>query len=214
MKKLTVLMVFVMLVGSIAAQQNEKKASEILKKVTEKTKSYTSIKIDFVYSLENKEANVKESKNGILLIKGDKYNLKLAGQTVISNSKTIWTYIPDAGEVQINSIEDGDESLTPTKLLTSYYKEYKSKLMKETTKNGKNVQIIDCVPLEGKSFFKVRLIIDKKNLQIAEIAIYDKNGSVYTYSIKSFITNTTIADTKFLFKKSDYPSDVEIVDMR
>jgi len=45
-------------------------------------------------------------------------------------------------------------------------------------------------------------------------AIYDKNGSVYTYSIKSFITNTTIADTKFLFKKSDYPSDVEIVDMR
>ncbi|MFC2100450.1 outer membrane lipoprotein carrier protein LolA [Bacteroidota bacterium] len=214
MKKLLVMITLFIFIGNISAQQSEKNASEILKKVTEKTKTYSSIKIEFIYTIENKEANLKESKKGTLLIKGDKYNLNLVGQTVISNALTIWTYIPDANEVQINSIEEDDESLTPTKLLTSYYKEYKSKLIKETSSGGKIVQIIDCVPLQGKSYYKVRLTIDKTNLQIVKIAIHDKNGSIYSYAIKSFVSNLNISDTKFKFNKSDFPVDVDVVDMR
>ncbi len=214
MKRLIIAMSVVLTAFYIQAQPYEKKAREILDKVAEKTKSYSSIKVEFTYTLENKQANLKESKKGSIQIKGDKYLLKISGQEVISNGKTIWTYIEDANEVQINSIDEGEEGINPTKLLTSYYEDYKVKLIKEESKHGKTLQLIDCVPLETKSFFKIRVKVNKKTLQIASFSVHDRNGSIYSYDIDSFVTNTGIPDARFTFSKTNYPAGLEVIDMR
>ncbi len=213
MKKLYIILFITVLVCSLSAQTSEKKAKEILKKVTAKTKSYKTIEVNFTYKMKNEKANIDESKKGEILIKGEKYHLEIAGQIVINNGQTVWTIIKDAEEVQINTIEVDNESLSPNKLLTSYYEKYKSKLIKETKENGKTVQIIDCVPLKGKSYFKVRLTIDKFKAQIVSFAIYDKNGSIFTYQIDTFKPNVNIPESKFTFNKSKY-RDYDIIDMR
>ncbi len=97
--------------------------------------------------------------------------------------------------------------------MTAYNKDYKSKFVKEDFVYGTSAYIIDLTPNEGKSFFKVRLTLDKDKLEILEISIFDKNGSTYSYVIGKFVPNVEIPEGLFTFDASKYP-DVDVVDMR
>lgn len=209
MKKFSVLIFSFLLAFSITAQ-TDKKASGILDAVSARTKSYKSIQIDFTYSMENKKENVSEKFTGTLLSKGDKYKLSVSGQDVISDGTLVWTYLKDANEVQINNVGTDDDSFTPTKLLSNYNKDYKSKFIEEKG----NEQVIELYPLKkGKSFTKVKLTVDKNKLQIIRFVIFDRGGSTFTYLVNKFITDKTMADKEFSFNKANYPG-VEVNDMR
>ena len=212
-KSLTVILimaVFTLLPSFVIAQSAEKKAASLLEEVTAKMKAYKTMKLDFTYSMVNKGQKINESFKGTLLSKGDKYKLNISEQQIFCDGKTAWTYQKDANEVQINDVTGDEESFTPTKFMTSYGNNYKSKLM---TDKG-NLQIIEMSPVKGrKKFSKVNLTLDKGSKQIKSMQVYDKNGGVFTYNIEHFTTNQPIADSEFTFKASNYPK-VEIVDMR
>ena len=55
--------------------------------------------------------------------------------------------------------------------------------------------------------------MEETKKQILKSTIYDKNGSLYLYIVKKFITDITIKDSNFTFDKSKHP-DVEVIDMR
>ena len=216
MKKLLSLIITVTFVNLLVAQDTEKgdkKSNEILDRLTRKTEAYKTITAEFAYIMKNADAGIDEKTEGTLFVKGDKYRLLIAGQVVICDGITTWTYIKDADEVQINSVENSEESITPNKLLTSYNKDYKSKFVKETFQYGTTVNVIDLTPAEGKSFSSIRVIIDKAKDQLLEITIFDKNGSTYSYIINKFVPDTAIDDSQFTFSKSEFPG-AEVVDMR
>jgi len=190
--------------------QNDKKATAILDEVSAKTKLYKTIKIDFTYAMDNAKEKIHDKFKGTLISKGDKYKLTAAGQDVISDGKTMWTYLKDANEVQINNAGEDDDSFTPTKLLSGYGKDYKSKFIEEKG----NSQIIELYPLKkGKTFTKVQLTIDKSKKQISKFMIYDRSGSTFSYIVDKFVTDQPIADNVFSFNKAEHPG-VEINDMR
>ena len=159
------------------AQIDDTKAKTILDGVSAKMKSYTTMKIDFTYSMVNAKTNVNESKSGTIQIKGSKYHLEVGGQVVFCDATTVWTYIKD--EVQ----------------------------------GGKTIAIIDMTPIKAKSYYKVRLNIDKIAQQITSTIVYDKNGSTYTYTVTKFTSNVPMADALFTFNKANYPG-VQVNDMR
>jgi outer membrane lipoprotein-sorting protein len=190
--------------------QNDKKATAILDDVSAKTKLYKTIKLDFTYAMDNTKENIHDKFKGTLISKGDKYKLTAAGQDVISDGKTMWTYLKDANEVQINNAGEDDESFTPTKLLSGYSNDYKSKFISEKGNN----QLIELYPVKkGKSFTKVQLTIDKAKKQISKFVIFDRNGSTFSYIVDKFVTDQAIADNIFTFNKADHPG-VEMNDMR
>jgi outer membrane lipoprotein-sorting protein len=190
--------------------QTDKKATAILNEVSAKTKTFKTIKIEFTYAMDNAKEKIHDKFKGSLLSKGDKYKLTAAGQDVISDGKTVWTYLKDANEVQINNVSDDDGSFTPTKLLSGYDKDYKSKFIEEKG----NDQVIELYPLKkGKSFTKVRLTIDKTKKQVSRFEIFDRNGSTFSYIVDKFITDQAMADTMFTFNKAEHLG-VEVNDMR
>ena len=215
MKFISLLITIAMSVSLLAqnSEKGDKRSNEIMDRFTTTTESYKSFQAEFTYKMENEEAGIDESKDGVLTVEGDKYILQIAGQEVISDGETIWTYIEDAEEVQINEAEEGDDAITPNNLLTAYNKDYKSNFVKETFVYGTSAYIIDLKPSEGKSFSKVRLTIDKENMQILDIAIFDKNGSTYSYVIRKFIPNVEITEGLFHFDTNNFPN-VDVVDMR
>jgi outer membrane lipoprotein-sorting protein len=80
--------------------------------------------------------------------------------------------------------------------------------------NGRMVHNIDLTPTDSKrTFFKVRLQIDKVNKQITNAVIFDKNGNKYTYTIKTFTPNVKVPESTFAFDAKKYPG-VEVVDLR
>ncbi len=209
MKKLLFL-VIVAVLNVAAFAQTDKKATAILDEVSVKTKAYKTIKVEFTYAMDNAKQKIHDKFKGTLLSKGDKYKLTAAGQDVISDGKTVWTFLKDTKEVQINNVGEDDDAFTPTKLLSGYNKDFKSKFIEEKG----NEQFIELYPLKkGKSFTKVQLTIDKNKKQISKFVIYDRNGSTFTYLVDKFVTDQPIADNVFTFNKAEHPG-VEINDMR
>jgi outer membrane lipoprotein-sorting protein len=213
MKKLLLFLPVLLIFAKAEAQ--DAKARTILDGVCQQTKAYTTLEIEFSYTMENKKSNLHETKKGLASMKGDKYWLSFAGQTIMSDGKTQWTYIKDNNEVQVNNVDpNDDQAMNPSKLLTSYNKSFNPKFIKEELRNGKTLQILDLTPIKGRSYYKIRVEIDKTAKQILNSIVYDKNGSTtYTYTVTKSTPNKTIPDSKFTFSAKDYPG-VEVIDMR
>ena len=210
MKKIAYLITLIFLANLVMAQSVDKKAAAILDEISAKTKSFNTLRIEFSYTMENTKEKVKDNFNGTLLSKGDKYKLSIAGQDVISDGKTSWTYLKDAKEVQINEVGTDDDSFTPTKMLTSYNANFNSKFIEDKNNN----QVIELTPKKkGKTLVKVRLTIDKMKKQVSSFIMFDKSGSTFTYTVNKFVPDPPLTDKEFVFNKADHPG-VEVVDMR
>ncbi len=202
--------------GFSAYAQSEVKAKEILAEVSKKYRAYDVVKTDFSYTLENPQAKIKETQLGTLIVKSklNKYKIILKGQELISDGKNQWTYLKADKEVQLSEVDNSSDALNPAKLFTIYEKGFKSVYTNDTKLNGKTLHVIDLTPLDGKrSFFKVRLQIDKLTKQIMNAVIFDKNGNRYTYTIKTFMPNVKVPESTFTFDSKLYPG-VELVDLR
>lgn len=208
MKKLILTIWVLMLTLSLVAQ-SDKKAQSILDEVSAKTKAYKSIRIEFTYKMENTAQKINDSYKGVLISKAEKYKLTVSGQDVISDGKTVWTYLKDANEVQVNTVGENEESITPTNILSNYNKNFKAKLIKETPQQ----QIVELTPIQKKNFNKVRVTIDRAKKMVDTLAIYDKNGSVYSYIVNKMDVNQNFYDSMFAFKAAEHPG-VEVIDMR
>jgi outer membrane lipoprotein carrier protein len=208
-KKMSIL-ILALTTGLSTFSQN---ANEILEELSSNTDSFENIKVTFVYKMENKEADISEETNGVLLLEGDKYNLNIAGQVVISNGETLWTYLPDSEEVQINEVYD-DDGFSPSKLLSSYTDDYKAKKMNDIKSGGRMFYHLELKPIDKDSNFDfVELVIDKEKMQLSKFIIHDFEENIFTYSINQFITNSELSDDSFFFDTEMHPN-VEIIDMR
>jgi outer membrane lipoprotein-sorting protein len=208
-----IIIIFLSLIFSVAVYSQNKKAETIIEEITKKTQSYKSVEFEFTFTYEDPNSGTDVSEEGKLIISGDKYILEIEGQKVICDGETIWTFIEEAWEVQINAIEEDDESITPSKLLTTYNEEYKAKLEKEFTEDGVNYQRIELKPEEGKKWVKLDVVVNADKQEISEITIHDKNGGTIQYKIDKLTPDINVTDDDFTFNPEDFP-DVEVVDMR
>jgi outer membrane lipoprotein-sorting protein len=224
-----ILIVFLFFSGQLIFAQAKKSSDDILKEVSEKTKSFSNIRIDFTYTMDNPSAKIHESYMGSILMKGDKYRASILGSptevmeavgtiipniTIISDNKLMWTYTREFNEVQINPVEEDKNDLSLNRLLTSYSEDYKSKLTGEVTKDGRVQYVIELKPNADKTFTIIELNIDKELLRITRIAMQDKSGNTFSYVVNKFEPNvSSVKDTDFIFDAKDYPG-VEVIDMR
>ncbi len=214
MKKIAIIIVSILTIKfSLSFAQNDVKAKEVLDQMSKKAKSYASIKISFTYTVDNKDKNVHEKQNGSAILKGAKYHVLIAGQEIISDSTTIWTYMKDANEVQITKAEYNDDVISPVNIFTLYQKGYKYKYQEAQNINNKPQHVIDLFPETSRNFFRVRLFIDKTTLTVTKAEVNDKKGNTYTYTITELSPNIKLDNAVFTFTKANFPG-VEVVDMR
>jgi outer membrane lipoprotein-sorting protein len=197
------------IIGTSTAQ-NDPKAKAILDDLSAKTKAYTSIKAEFSFTVEKKD-KTKDTQNGKIQIKGNKYKLEIPGHEIYCDGKTVWDYIKDANEVQIKEVETGDDALNPSTIFTMYEKGFKSKLDAEDA----TTQTVSLFPEnpDKKKFHTVKLFIDKAKKQLTSVKMLMKDGSSQTYTIKSFTPNAVIADSEFTFNTKAHPG-IEINDLK
>src|SRR5690606_590806 len=216
MRKLMICAFLIMGSAMNLMAQSEAQAKTILAEVSKKYRSYDVIKTDFSYTLENPQANLKETQTGTLYVKSkaNKYKIILKGQELISDGKNQWTYLKADKEVQLSEVDNSGDGLNPAGIFTIYEKGFKMLYINDSQLNGRTVHNIDLTPLDSKrSFFKVRLQVDKQNKQINSATIFDKNGNKYTYSIRTFTPNIKVPESMFAFDAKQYPG-VEVVDLR
>ena len=193
--------------------QSDKDAEELLSKINDKIASYENFKAELSYTMVNKEMDIDEKKTGFIYVSKDNYRVEMEGQVIISDSKTVWTYLKDSEEVMVSNVEDNDESISPTKILTTYNEDYKAKFDPDNKYKNSDLKAINLKPNDGKQFEKMSVLVNQKNLTLERFSVYDKNGNVFTYNIIKLTPNIDIPESTFSFNPADYP-DVDVIDMR
>ncbi len=126
---------------SLYAQQDSQ-AGAILDKFAENNKSFKTIKVSFQLTVIDLQQDSKEVFDGNIALKEGMFKLELMDNITFYDKITVWNYIPDVQEVNINAAEDvdiGNSFLTnPASLFTMYKEDYKYRLIGEKNIEKRN----------------------------------------------------------------------------
>jgi len=214
MRKL-VFAAFLMVLGIPAFSQYDPKALEILDAMSKKYKAIPAFEANIAYTLSNEVEKINEEFKGKITVKGDKYRLALPEQEVINNGTTVWTYLPEAKEVNIDNFDaSSDEEVNPSKIFDVYKKNFKYLYLQDKTEAGVVYEEIDLVPEKKEAkFFKIKMMIAKKDKSLSSFTMFDKSGNRFKYTISKFNPSVKVDDSFFAFDPKKYPG-VEVVDLR
>jgi outer membrane lipoprotein carrier protein len=204
------------LIGNLFAQTqvNDARAKDILNKVSIKYKSFKTIRAVFVQKIDNPADKSSDELTGTIYIKGNKYKVDLNSQEIVCDNSTIWTYLKDSKEVQINTYEPDENTISPDQIFNIYQKDFLYAFNQETTLNGATVEVIDLTPTnKSKPYFKVRLNIDKNNSTITSAVFMFKDGKKYTFEIQKMVPDLVLNDSFFTFDPKQYPG-IQVDDLR
>ncbi|MEX2335987.1 MAG: outer membrane lipoprotein carrier protein LolA [Fulvivirga sp.] len=213
MKKITFLMMFCF-VGYISIAQNDPKAKEILDAMSAKYKKIPAYSADITSSLINEVDGINEKFGGKITVKDEMYKLEMEDQVVINNGTTVWTFLPDVNEVNIDTYNPDENEISPSKIYDAYKNGYKYIYVGDDVENKAPVHVVDLVPNDKEAqFFKIRLFIAKKDSSLKSWTMFDKSGNKYKYTISNFKGNLDLGDAMFSFDTTKFP-DVEVIDLR
>ena len=213
MKKLLLAIILLSFVKFSFAQYDPK-ALEILDAMSDKYKSIPAFEANISYTMTNETEKINEEFKGKITVKGDKYKLVLPEQEVINNGTTLWTYLPEAKEVNIDNYDANSDDMNPSKFYDIYKKGYKYLYLEDKTEGGVVCEIVDLVPeKKDAQYFKVRMNIVKKDKSIQSWTMFDKGGNKYKYTITKFNPNPAVSDNLFTFDPKKHPG-VEVIDLR
>jgi outer membrane lipoprotein carrier protein len=213
MKK-SILSILLLLAVKFAFAQYDAKALEILDAVSKRYREIPAFEANISYTLTNETEKINEEFKGRITVKGDKFKLVLPEQEVINNGTTLWTYLPEAKEVNIDNYDPNSDELNLSKFYDLYKKGYKYLYLEDKTENGVMCEVVDLVPeKKDAQFFKVRMNVVKKDKSVQSFTMFDKGGNKYKYTITKFNPNPTVADALFVFDPKKYPG-VEVIDLR
>ncbi|MBK7650275.1 MAG: outer membrane lipoprotein carrier protein LolA [Flammeovirgaceae bacterium] len=203
-----------MFVGTYSYSQYDPKALEILEAMSKKYKAIPTFEANITTGLVNESEGVKEEFKGKITVKGDKFRLLLDDQEIINNGTTVWTYLPSAKEVNIDNFDPGSDDVNPTKIFDMYKKGFKYLYLADKTEGGVVCEEIDLVPeKKDAQYFKIKMMIVKKDKSIQSWTMFDKAGNRFIYTITKFNPNIKLDDSFFTFDPKKYPG-IEVIDLR
>lgn len=212
MKKIFILFTLTALVLTSALAQQDPKARKILDAMSAKYQQTPSFKAQFTYKMENLEEDIDESFEGTIFVKGDLYKLLMEGQEMRFDGENLWNYSPEMEEITVSPSEDDENEISISNIFQIYKTGYKY-LYLESRDAGKT-DVVDLVPNDtNKSFFKIRMVINASTKALKSFKVFDKAGSKYVYTVKTFAAVNTLKNSDFSFSQAEL-SGKEFVDMR
>ncbi|MBZ9778904.1 outer membrane lipoprotein carrier protein LolA [Psychroflexus sp. CAK8W] len=204
-KTLSFILLF-LIASNFVNAQNDNEAKALVKDVLDKVQSYDNFVIDFSYTLENTEQNLRQETRGDVSIKGEKYVLNLMGTTQIFDGEKIYTIVPEDDEVTISSYDETDtEQITPSKMLTFYKEGYRFKMDVLQDVKGRKIQYVELIPMDSNNEMKKILLgIDKQTKHIFNLIQVQPSDTRIEFRVTKFKTNEPLSANHFEFQKSKY----------
>ena len=198
------------------AEDSDPEAIKILESISRSYQSASAHRIKFDLDIEL-PAQGTDTQSGTLIQSGEKFVLEMQGRQIISDSDTVWVYIEDANEVQINDAEFDDESeiYSPADIFKLYDSgAYVFALSTRFTEEGKDVTQIEAKPVDPDSeYAKMRLTVIDQGLKVKRLKFFAKDGGRYTMHVKSHNDSYKVSDKTFIFDYDAY-ENLHIEDLR
>jgi outer membrane lipoprotein carrier protein len=192
------------------------KAKAVFEKVRDRYEAYKTLQVNFSVEIEIPQQEAIQQ-TGSLYQDGVKYKLDLSDQMLMSDGNDLWLYRKEAKEVQINDLEEGDDSLlSPIDLLKIYERDDFEYALVNEFKDQKNrtIQQIELKPnAKNADYSKIRIEIAKSSAEILGMMAFFKDGVRYKVTVDETIPNKSFPSGTFTFDASQYPG-VHVEDLR
>lgn len=216
MKRFFLILLNFLVISAVTAQTDQK-AKELLEQTSKKMQSFQSLSANFSFTMENKKMNIREQNSGSLLLKGNKYHVRLPdlGMQVYSDGATVWNFMESAGQVMVSNVGDDSQGVIDPSSIFNVYKEgYSYKFLEEKSENGKVINYVDLIPSDRNAeFTKISVGIDKAAMMVHSLVTHGKDGNLYGIYVRDFKTNQNIPDSEFVFDRQKH-ANVEWIDFR
>jgi len=213
MKRYLTLTLSLIFCSIVLFAQPDAKSKSILKKSEDHYKSFKTITADFTLTTTG-EGKKSHSNKGKLFIKGNKFRLEYAEQTIYCDGKNIWSYNPVDEEVTLETYKKKTNDLSPEDMFNLYNRNFKS-IFEGTVKSGSELHnVVKLVPKKRKEKFAyIKVHIDQKTSELRKVIQHFKNGNEVIVSVTQFTPNKSLSDTHFTWQASDHKGAV-LVDLR
>lgn len=209
MKHLLLITLVLFLFNANAQEDKNALAKKILTELSEETKTYKSMSIEFKLTIKSKDFN--ETQIGKAQTKGTKFHYTTDGREVFCDGETVWSYIKDDNECYIDDAEDVSD-FNPSEIMTIWDKNFKHQYVKELSPGIHQIKLFPTNPKESK-YHTIVLTIDRNKKQIKKVIIKTKDGLTLLFLITKFNSNSEINDAIFKWQKAKHPG-VEEYDNR
>lgn len=209
---LTLTVFFINCCSSTIYAQNSK---DVLEKTSNKFKSAKTLKANISFLMKNRNgvADKNGAQTGTFYLKGNSYRIETKNTHIITDGKSIWTYLIPNKEVQISKYVASEQAISPSVLFSgTYAKDFNYKPIVKKTVSGKSVSSIKLTPKTRQSFKEVDLYIDGKH-DIVGGVLYLNNGATVEYTISNIQYNPSLSNDLFTFNTQNNKG-IEVIDLR
>jgi outer membrane lipoprotein-sorting protein len=203
-RKLIVGLVLLFAAQAVSAQNN---AEAIIRLMVNQMKSHKNVEMTYKYQVTS-EGLTTDAQQGKAWLQGNAYKVEMVEQEIVSDGKTIWTYLVDEGEVMISNAADGVDN-TPLKLLTSLDESYAATL---TGMDAQGNATIELANPKGQ-YKRVTLKANASKLAINSLDVYLDDGTKLIVNIEEMKFDQELGDKFFTFDTKKHPK-VDVIDMR
>ena len=189
---------------AVTAQTN---AEALVRLMVNQMKSHKNVELNYKYQVSS-EGLSTEAQQGKAWLQGEAYKVEMVEQQIISDGKSIWTYLVDEEEVMISNATEGEDN-TPLKLLTSLDENYAATL---TGLDAKGNATIELANPKGK-YRRISLRANPNNLAINGMDVYMEDGTKLILTVDEMKFDQELDDKFFTFDTKKHPN-VDVIDMR
>ena len=203
-RKLILGLVLLFVAQAVSAQNN---ADALIRLMVNQMKSHKNVEMTYKYQIGT-EGLTTEPQQGKAWLQGEAYKVEMVEQQMISDGKTIWTYLVDDEEVMVSDASEGTDN-TPLKLLTSLDKNYAATL---TGMDAQGNATIELANPKGQ-YRRVTLRANASKLSINSLDVYMEDGTKLIITMDEMKYDQELGEKFFTFDAKKYPN-VDVIDMR
>ena len=204
-RKIIAGLVLLLATQAVTAQNS---ADVLIRMMIDGIKSHKNVEMTFDYQISPDGKNLSDAQKGHAWLQGEAYKVEMVEQQMISDGKTIWTYLVDDEEVMVSNASEGEDN-TPLKLLTSLDESYAATL---TGMDTQGIATIELANPKGQ-YKRVTLRLDAKKTALKSADIYAEDGSKLVVTVGEMKYDQDLGDRFFTFDEKKYPK-VDVIDMR
>ena len=151
------------------------------------------------------------SSKGTLVISGKKFRVMANDIKCWYNGKTMWSYSPATGEVNITTPTATDLQMTNP---YSAAQNFKSSYIISKGGSGNGTYTIRFTPKKKSNIKHMLVTVSTSTWLITNAEVVETNGAKTTVTISNYNRNASAPASTFEFDKSQVPAGTEVVDLR
>ena len=207
-----------MLALAAAAPLQAQDASAIIGRSSRVYRSLSSLRADFIQTIQNPMIDSSESRGSLMQAGEAKFAMRFSdppGEAVVIDGKHVWVYTPSTvpGQALRLSVPSGGPVYGYNMLawlLDRPAERYKASLLKTEEFNGRNMDVVELVPaVPDLPFDRAVLWLDRQDALPRKLDITERSGSRRTLTLSKVQVNRSMPDRTFVF---EVPAGVRVVD--